>query len=701
MFRSMSKRGSRAGSGSMQRRAAIFTVVSVAASMLAVAAPGPLSPLAPSAGAITSSQSITNSCDTWQTFTVPDGFVSAGVVLTGGGAGSGGTEQGDGGIGRDADSGPGGGGGIVTTTITTANGVSAGDSLALLLGCGGGAGSQGTTMAPGGNSNYGAGGQGGGRNPSGGGGGGASALCKGSAGCSTPLVVAGGGGGGGAAWACCILTYVPGLYGGAGAGGHITFSDTDPNGENGQSMSGNEGGRGATQAAPGGKGTGDDDGNPGTGTNGGWGVNPDNRTGGGGGGGGYKGGGSGASDNGTAQERGGGGGGGSSYSVASATYGRVTTKSTSCGQAQSSSNCGFNGKGGEIQYSSGNGYAGSAGTATITWTTKHTTSTTISCNPARVPYQVATTCTVIVTDTKPSPVTPSGTVTFSKTEGTGTETPSPNGSCTLGGSGASASCTFTYSSNTTDTYRFNASYGGGPDHFASGPATGSFSVTNRNTQITGTCSPNPVATGSTTTCTFTVTDTDTAGTKVSPLGPVSVTVASGASPQSSTCSLAASGPGVSTCPIVFNSGPPNTPLKVISMSFQGGTGGDRHRSSSGFTSFNVTGTPVGARHPTTSTMTCSASVPVNSSNLCEATVVDNATSGATSPTGVVMFYTSGGASPNQATCSLNAINPTTSKCSVSITALAPAGNKATRIHYFGSIVHNTSATVNSLIWQAT
>lgn len=334
------------------------------------------------------------------------------------------------------------------------------------------------------------------------------------------------------------------------------------------------------------------------------------------------------------------------------------------------------------------------------------TSTAIACTPAKTAYNNTATCVVTVTDTGGTPAVPTGTVTYSKTEGDGTENPSPNGSCTLSGiSGSAAQCQFTYSSPTKDTYKFSTSYPGDSKHESSGPTVGSFSITNRSTQITGSCSPNIIATGSTTTCTFTVQDTDleAPGSKVDPAGNVTVSVASGASAQSSSCTLAPDTPlGTSKCSIVFNSGPANGPLKVISMYFQGGTGGDQHRSSAGFTSFNVTGTPISSRRTTSSTISCaSTNVPVGSDQNCTVTVTDTDTGSPVTPTGIVNLYTSGGASPSVGTCSLSQQSVGVATCSLNITAQLPKASKATHAFYTGSIVHHTSATPGSYIWYAT
>ncbi len=293
----------------------------------------------------------------WTTYTTPANTVGAIVSLTGGGGGGGGADSGGG------FSGPGGGGATVSTTLT---GLSGGQVLSLTVGCGGGGGPQTGTSGQSGQSAFGWGGAGGGGNSHSGAGGGATALCVGNSACDTILAVAGGGGGGGATWRCCAGQNPTG----GTAGSSAVTGANGVSGTNGGSASGTGGaGAGATQSGPGSNGGGGCNGAAGNGRNGGQGGGSNDCVGGGGGGGGYFGGGGAGGGNGTLSEAGGAGGGGSSYAASgSPTYSSSTTRSQACGRIREQ--CGTRstpGLGGANAPTNAHGFAGEAGTATITW----------------------------------------------------------------------------------------------------------------------------------------------------------------------------------------------------------------------------------------------------------------------------------------------------------------------------------------------
>lgn len=335
----------------------------------------------------------------------------------------------------------------------------------------------------------------------------------------------------------------------------------------------------------------------------------------------------------------------------------------------------------------------------------------VTCSPSPVPKNATSTCTATVTDTvvtgvgTRAKVDPTGTVNFAKVAGDGAMTFTP-ASCTLTPQGGGVStCSTSAGVTLGDTYTVGATWAGDTKHRPVTQVANTVSYGNRRTQITTSCAPTVISVNSTTSCTFRVSDIDI-GTKSAPLGTnaVSITVSEGASPQSTNkCTLVTLNASESTCAIVINGGSTGgvNGLKTIAASFTGpGTGTTGHRSSSGFGSFNVQGiTPGGNRHSTTSSVSCTlTNVPVNSANTCTATVTDT-DSGPTNPLGVVTFYTSGGASPNQATCTLSVFSPGVSKCSVNITALAKA-SKGTWAFYNGSINHKTSSS-SPVIWYGT
>ena len=95
---------------------------------------------------------------------------------------------------------------------------------------------------------------------------------------------------------------------------------------------------------------------------------------------------------------------------------------------------------------------------------QRTTSVNVSCSGG-------TRCTATVTDTSPgTPLTPTGTVTWSSTANGATFKPS---SCTISGSGSTASCTVTYSpgSGPKSSQTITATYQGDTDHFGSSGTT--------------------------------------------------------------------------------------------------------------------------------------------------------------------------------------------------------------------------------------
>jgi hypothetical protein len=496
-----------------QWRAAIMVAVMVASVLVVVGQ-------APPAGATNPVvQSITQTCGGWGNYTVPAGAVSATVVLVGGGGGGGGADA------ASEYAGTGGGAGRVSTTVP----VTAGNTLALAIGCGGGGGPQNaeSTKASGGTSVFGVGGTGGLKNGAGAGGGGASALCVGTSSCTTPLVVAGGGGGGGAIWrySCC---YNPRAGSGGGA---IAGSTSGASGGNGSNCAGScsdgGGGGGATTSAAGSGGINSGNkgnGSAGSGRNGGGGGNGGYAIGGGGGGGGYLGGG-GAAGGGQGADlsaSGGGGGAGSSYSVAAATYSVDNTKSTNCGRIREActTTAGGAGRGGNCACTNAHGYAGTAGSASITWNIAGTQLVVTAQPPASTTYDEAFSFSATVRD-------PSGNAVTNDSMGTPTYTYVPGAGCgqlAAAGSVSISNGVVTVSGVKINTECSNASYFSVsvPNNTLGATltaTTNTFTSTMRPTVTSLSCSPGVVTAGSPTTCTVTVTDSG-AGTKRAPAGSI-------------------------------------------------------------------------------------------------------------------------------------------------------------------------------------
>jgi hypothetical protein len=185
------------------------------------------------------------------------------------------------------------------------------------------------------------------------------------------------------------------------------------------------------------------------------------------------------------------------------------------------------------------------------------TSTSVSCSPASVVVNQASTCTATVTDTSPSPTTsrPMGLVTFSKAAtDVGSFSPS---SCTLSASG-SISCSVTYTPSAGGSSTITANYGGDVGHDTSSDHTG-VTAAKRHTTTSVSCAPIPQQIGKSITCTATVTDIEGAGTKASPAGTVTFAHLAGDNgtfSSGNTCSLVAGAAGISSCQVPYTSSTP-------------------------------------------------------------------------------------------------------------------------------------------------
>ncbi len=100
----------------------------------------------------------------------------------------------------------------------------------------------------------------------------------------------------------------------------------------------------------------------------------------------------------------------------------------------------------------------------------HATSAAITCSPASVPANGASSCTVTITDIDGTPLTPTGTVSFTSSQA-GSFAPADN--CTLAGTGASASCSVTYTLGPSGlgAQIISAAYVGDTNHLGSSGST--------------------------------------------------------------------------------------------------------------------------------------------------------------------------------------------------------------------------------------
>ncbi len=144
------------------------------------------------------------------------------------------------------------------------------------------------------------------------------------------------------------------------------------------------------------------------------------------------------------------------------------------------------------------------------------TSTSVSCAAASLVSGQHTQCTATVTDTDSSPITPTGTVTFTSNRPGSSFTGNP---CTLSATSSStASCSVTFVAGTAKA-TITGTYSGDAAHTGSSGTT-TVGSAKRTTSTVLDCPPDTVAIGSSLTCTATVTDSTTGTFKIRPTGTV-------------------------------------------------------------------------------------------------------------------------------------------------------------------------------------
>ena len=313
------------------------------------------------------------------------------------------------------------------------------------------------------------------------------------------------------------------------------------------------------------------------------------------------------------------------------------------------------------------------------------TTTTVTCNPASVLVNNSTNCIATVTDTNSTPVTPTGTVTFSSSS-TGTF----GGTCALTGTGASASCmtniTYTPTVVTPGTHIIRGTYSGDTKHsysMSTGSQSFTLTVTGRSTSTTVTCTPSSVLTNNGSTCTTRVTDTAT-GTASTPTGTVRFTsagTARGSFSPTASCNL-----NVGSCSVTF------TPTGAGIDTVTGNYGGDNVHSTSSGTSGNVNST----LRTSTIAISCPAATVVNAPTSCTVTVTDISPAPVLTPSGTITLSSSG--TGTFTSCTL-AGTGATATCSTSYkhTSIG-TGSPMLTAHYGGDPAHypaspNATATV--------
>jgi hypothetical protein len=218
---------------------------------------------------------------------------------------------------------------------------------------------------------------------------------------------------------------------------------------------------------------------------------------------------------------------------------------------------GHSGRGG------GNIYTLVGGTISISETSLHTTSTSVTCSPTPIAVNAQTYCTATVTDTiVGTPVTPTGSVTFSSS-GAGTF---GSASCSLFGTGANATCLvgYTPASGTEGTQTITANYPGDSTHLGSTSASFTITAEKRSTSTSLSCT-SPFHINVPTTCTVTVLDTSP-GNLLQPSGNVKFASNHPGRFSSTTCSLNENN-DIVTCSVKFT--PTRTAAYTIKATYVG------------------------------------------------------------------------------------------------------------------------------------
>ena len=329
------------------------------------------------------------------------------------------------------------------------------------------------------------------------------------------------------------------------------------------------------------------------------------------------------------------------------------------------------------------------------------TSTSVTCGPASVAVNAATTCTATVSDTgSGNATTPTGTVDTWATDVTsGGVFNHPT--CTLTTVSteiASCSVNFTPAPGKEGTQHITAAYEADTDHNASNNASNGFALTaaRRSTSTSVACAPVSVAVNAAAVCTATITDT-ASGTATTPTGTVdtwATDVTSGGSFNHPSCILAAVSTGIASCSVNFTPAVGDEGTQHITAAYEADT--DRSASNDAGSGFALS---VDGRSTSTSVACTPASVAVNSPAVCTATVTDTGSGTATTPTGTVDTWatdvTSGGAF-NHPSCTLSSVSNGIASCSVNFTpGLGEEGTQHITAAYEADTDHNASNDAGS------
>jgi hypothetical protein len=273
-----------------------------------------------------------------------------------------------------------------------------------------------------------------------------------------------------------------------------------------------------------------------------------------------------------------------------------------------------------------------------------TTATSVTCTPSLVDVGQSTNCVATVDDNQVNATVPTGTVDFSEfvASSGGSGGSFDSSSCTLAPAGPAgeATCSVNYTPSVPSTETFvSASYGGDGAHQSS---SGFTTIMVGITSTSVTCTPGSVDVGQPTNCLATVNDTVAGSTSV-PTGTVRLSTNRTGNFDSSSCTLAGDGnAGEATCSVNYTPTALDTGNHTITAAY----GGDSsHIASSGATNVSV--------GQTSTSVTCTpATVVVNDSANCVATVKDTSSGSTSAPTGTVGFQSTGAGNFDSSSCTL-------------------------------------------------
>lgn len=282
------------------------------------------------------------------------------------------------------------------------------------------------------------------------------------------------------------------------------------------------------------------------------------------------------------------------------------------------------------------------------------TAITVACIPSNPVIGETTACTATVVDNAATPMTPTGTVTFS-----------PGGTCTL--AGTLATCSVSITPDHTGALTISATYSGDSKH-ATSSGTKTVNVTFRATYTSIACMPETPLAGQGSNCTATVADA-TSGNTITPTGVVIFTIARGSGTFSPTnCTL-----GAGYCSVTF------TPTSST-VGITGVYGGDNtHATSSGAITITT------AKRSTSTVVSCTTPVLIGQKSTCAVTVTDASPAPSTTPTGTVNFVSMGTAGSFSSTACMLA----SGTCSVNFVP-SHSGTITVSGNYAGDRAHDTS-----------